>query len=409
MRGRGKIVPRTALAATLALAPAVVPPAQAQSPNNWSLPTPEASRSGSAAQGPVDTQNPVVRPTGPEETPSPAPSPPPSAPPAPPAPVPTIDAPPPPPITRETPRAAPSSSVRTAPAESPAGAPGSPVPAISAAPSQAPAASEAPAAAQASAPVANKGWPLWWWALPAVLLTLAAAWLVARRRRPVAEEPWEEEPLEAPPEPVTRTPDAADPAPAPVRTPAPAFATAPAGAQEPARASGLLEFQPIAMRLSLVYATLQYRLLLTSQTDIPEGRLLGDMISAHGSLPQAAQLEPPPEALPLLQTITPMAAGQVLDLKGELRLPLTAVRPVRQGDAAFMVPLVRLALLGNERATPHLELGCVFTIGVPGSGPALAPLRLDTGPRDFTTLSAREIEAARRTVLLPLDPARAAG
>lgn len=163
------------------------------------------------------------------------------------------------------------------------------------------------------------------------------------------------------------------------------------------------------MRLSLVYATLQFRLLLRTQTEIPAGKLLGDMISAHGSLPQSMQLAPPPEALGVLQPIPPLAPGQTLDVKGELRLPLNAIRPLQQGAASFMVPLVRLALLGDEGTSPHLELGCVFTVGIPGSGPALAPLRLDTGPRDFATLAAREIETARRTALLALDPARAAG
>jgi len=195
----------------------------------------------------------------------------------------------------------------------------------------------------------------------------------------------------------------------------PASAATPANAN---RARGQIDFQPVAMRLSLVYATLQFRMMLTAGTEFPPGRVFGDMISAHGSLPQSHQLFPAVEKLALMHTFSRLSPGQTLEVKGEIRLPLNAIRPVQQGGASFMVPLVRVALLGdNEPGLPHLELGCAFTIGLLTGGPALAPLRLDTGPRDFTGLSGREIEAARRTSLIAadisadrgLDPARAAG
>ncbi|MCJ2178965.1 hypothetical protein [Novosphingobium album (ex Hu et al. 2023)] len=169
-------------------------------------------------------------------------------------------------------------------------------------------------------------------------------------------------------------------------------------------------FEPGAMRLSLVYATLQFRLVLTARTDIPSGQLLADMISAHASMPRDQQLAPPPETLGVVQAFPRMTPGQVLEIKGELQVPLAAVRPLQRNGASFMVPLVRLALVGEDDPTlPHLELGFVFTVGLAGEGPALAPLRLDAGPRQITGLAGREIEPARRTVLLALDPARATG
>lgn len=207
-----------------------------------------------------------------------------------------------------------------------------------------------------------------------------------------------------------RSPPVIESPPAPPVLPEPVIHYTTHPAQELARARVSIAFRPLAMRLSLVYATLQFRLQLTAQTAIPEGRLLGDMISAHGSLSQAAQLSPPLEVLATLNPIPAMAPGQTYEIAGELRLALNAVRPVRQGNASFMAPLVRLTLLGNGAATePHLELGYVFTIGIPGDGAGMTLLRLDTGPRDFANLSAREIETARRTTLLPLDHIRAAG
>lgn len=400
MRGKSKTVSRAVPIAAVAALHVLAPKASAQSAGGWSLPPAPTSSSAPAAQGPVDAQNPLVHPESPDAARSASPTPP------------TINAPPPPPASvvprpAATPRpvaSAPPTPARPTPAPQalPAtAAAGQPTPAPTIAPP-----AETPAAVPA-APVSggDTGWPLWWWAIPATFAAAAIGFLLRRRHGTPAEQPWEEpryEPVETvPPEP------GEEKARAPL--PGPAFTPAPVKSPEPLHARAHVEFHPETIRLSLVYATLQYHLLLTARTDIPAGKLLGDMISAHGSLPQAMQLEPPPEALGVLRAIPPMSPGQVLEVKGDLRLPLNAIRPVQRGGASFMVPLVRLALLGNEAAAPHLELGCVFTIGVPGGGPALAPLRLDTGPREFTSLAAREIDAARRGVLLALDPARAAG
>ncbi|MCJ2186799.1 superantigen-like protein SSL4 [Novosphingobium beihaiensis] len=384
-----------ARAAAALIAALCAAPALPQSLSGWSLPTPEPSGTPPAAQGPVDTQNPVVRPAAPETAPSTPPSPEAASPK--PAPRPSDTPVPKSAPTASTPaQAAPESSPRHPAAPAPAAtAPASALPAATATPEahSAPAAPEPPPVAS---PAPEGEWPLWWWALPAALAVLAAGLLLLRRRS-----------QNAPPEGTALADTPAAPRPAP---PPPAFAPAPSPPAERPRASGDLMFEPQTMRLSLVYATLQFRLVLTAKTAIPPGKLLADMISAHTSLPQAMQLAPPPEALGTVHSFPRMSPGEVLDLKGELQLPLAAVRPLQRGKAAFLVPLVRLALLGeNDPALPRLELGFAFTVGLPGEGPSLAPLRLDTGPRDFTGLDAREIETARRTVLLALDPDRAAG
>lgn len=404
------MVTLAALAMPVAASPAL---AQSQSLKDWSLPAPDPSQTAPAAQGPVDPQHPVLRPVAPDiQASAPAP--------ASPTPAPLINAPPPPPAATH---AAPGAASRPHPAV-PHSLPPAPVAGNSAPapqPSPEPQAETQPAAPSANAPTIageNTQWPAWWWAIPAAPAALALAFLLMRRRSASATE--EEAGIEEKPEqielPVEPAPEPAPPVresiPPPI--PAPAFARAraaePAPSSQAIRARGEIAFEPVAMRLSLVYATLQFRVRLTAQTEIPAGRLLADMISAHGSLPQSMQLAPPPEALGAIQAIAPLAPGQVQEMKGELQLPLNAIRPVHHDGASFMVPLVRLALLGSgDPALPHLEIGCVFTVGIPGAGPALAPLRLDTGPREFTSLAAREIETARRTVLLGLDPARAAG
>ena len=384
--------------------------AQAQPLQDWSLPPAPAS-SAPSAQGPVDPQNPVVSPTRAPATP---------------APVPVIDAPPPPPLARTPPE-------RPAPARQPAR---TPAPSAAASPPASPPAPQAPARPAADAPIAEEqapdaiandepaeptptppplrepsSWRAWWWVAAVALLgVLALGWLLARRRRRMAEP----EPVAEAPEPPAAAPPAPPPA-LPAAAPAPGITAqaSPPSNEAPteiARASGTLDFAPVSLRISLVYATLRFRLTVTAGTVFPAGRMLAGMISAHGSLPRDEQLAPPPEALASVGNTPPLQPGQALEIEGDLQLPLASVRPLQEGGAAFLVPLVRLAWLGdNEPGLPHLELGCAFTVGLPREGAALAPLRLDTGPRDFTGLATREIEAARRTALLPLDPARAAG
>lgn len=149
------------------------------------------------------------------------------------------------------------------------------------------------------------------------------------------------------------------------------------------------------MRLSLVYATLQYRLTITASQDLPAGHLVGDMIGAHGSIAPEDQLAPAVEALTPLKPMPALAAGESTTLTGEIQLPLSAIRPVRQANASLFVPLVRICVLAGDVA-----LRRVFTVGQTG-GEALAPLRLDTGPREHRELGAREVEAARAYPVRP--------
>jgi hypothetical protein len=176
---------------------------------------------------------------------------------------------------------------------------------------------------------------------------------------------------------------------------------------EPALAASsvTLSFEPIGLRLSLVYATLQYRLTITAGDDLCAAKLLGDMIGAHASIPAEQQLAPALAALNQLKAVPPIAAGDTVALKGELQLPLSHIRPLQQGGASFFVPLVRLSLVNEDG---DLTLRRVFTVGIDGGAAALSPLRLDTGPQEHRQLASREVEAARAYPFQP-DQRRAAG
>ena len=264
---------------------------------------------------------------------------------------------------------------------------------------------------------------MWWWALPAGLLALLllGGFALARRKdegRKVAPQP---APRPAP-RPTPRP--AAAPTPSPDVTPPaanPAPVPAPAPASSRPQAHGEIAFEAVSLRLSLVYASLRFRFSLRALTEIPPANLHADLTSAHGSASREEQLAPALESLPVIAAIPRLAEGEDIVHEGELQLPLSAIRAVNEGNARFFVPLVRLALvadMGHPEARtdqPELGLGLVFTVGQPGRAgaeaptSALAPIRIDTGPRDMAVLDVREIAAGRRKHLLPLDFAGAPG
>lgn len=409
MRGTNSIIARAAI--STALAAILAGPVGAQSSGTtWSLPEPTATPS-SRAQGPVDAQNPILRPRN-----------------AAPEPVPTIAAPPPqvqpsaqPP--RVQPTAQPSATPRPTPTRTPnpAASPSAPEPRASATPEPqgtpsasapvapeplptpipAPSAVETPTTALAPAPLvpaAQEGLPIWVWAIPAVLAVLGALAFFLRRKRPAEEaEDWPE------------VQEVAEPAAPPVPKPAPVLQPEFASPSVPPPAAAPeavdIAFEPVGLRLSLVFATLQYRVTLTAGTDLPAGHLIGDMIGAHGSLTSEQQLAPPLETLTPLKPVPALAAGESVTLTGEVQLPLSAIRPLQRTNASFFVPLLRVGVVFAETVAPVRR---VFTLGIAG-GPALAPLRLDTGPMEHRDLGAREVAEARAYPVLPDDRRRAAG
>ncbi len=403
MRGHYKIlIPTIVSAAVLPLA------AHAQSLSDWSLPEPEKTASPTV-QGPVDAQNPSVRPAQPQAGPTAQPS----ASTAP-TPVPIITPPPPQANATSAPTSRPTAGAATAPTRteqarapetaSPAPTASPTVTATAAASSPEPVASEmpeqaspAPETVEAPAAPDEATWSPWWWALPIAIVALVLLVFLRRRRT-------------APPEQVSARVAASPqpkPAPAPLPTPEAEPVPAPRPAASPEPVSVTLE--PVMMRLSLFYATLQYRLTVTSSERRAALNISGDLSSAHASLSRDDQLAPAPESLAQLHTLPELAPNEPLELKGEVQLPLGAIRALRRGGGAFFVPLVRFCLIGEDGTA----LRRVFTLGIPGSSAGLAPLRIDAGPRNFEPLAAREIEAARELPLnigsLPLDPKRAAG
>lgn len=365
--------------------------AAAQSASDFRL---QPGSSAPRAQGPVDPDNPAPAPS------VAAPAPVASAP----LPVPTIT--PPPPDQKPVARATAGSAPRPTATSGPAPAPVAPRPAATAVPepAQGPVAAapvsgitesaaipvpmaSAPAAA---VPAGGEGGAGWWWLVPVVLAGAGGIWAWRRRRHE------DEVPQIVPPRAVrdgaAREGDAA-PEPAPetgnLLEPSAPLATAPAGTS----ALLLLLLAPERLSVSLVTVTLHYRLIVTN----PAAHALGpvaiaaDMIGAHASLSAESQLGQDGAGLELRHELPALAPGESAEVRGELRLPLAEITPIRAGAATLLVPLVRL-----RAEADGLSLTQAVVVGetplVPGA--PLRPFRLDTGPRIFGAVSQREIALA---------------
>jgi hypothetical protein len=203
--------------------------------------------------------------------------------------------------------------------------------------------------------------------VPLLLAAFGFAVRSARRRagRPVrADAPPIERPRLKPAEPV--------PPPAPV----------PVAPIEPLQVS----LEPLRLSLTLMNATLAYRLELANRgASALTGVTIGaDMISAHASLSREEQLSGPRpgNGAPPLR-IERLEPGESRVVDGEFRLPFRQIVPIRQGDAALLLPLARFRVEA-EGAGPVVR---TFVVGQPGQGSGLQPFRLDQGPRVFPRLA----------------------
>jgi hypothetical protein len=183
----------------------------------------------------------------------------------------------------------------------------------------------------------------------------------------------------------------ADPLP-PTPIPTPTFAGAAAHTKV-----GPLEFSLAARRLSatLMNTVLSYDIVVTNNGDDPIGPIYigGDMISAHASLPSRAQLEMLGQSIEPLHSLPALAPGESKTLNGDLRLALSAITPIRNGNASLFVPLARFRVEALRKGAPPLVLNHTSVIGEsqPAPGAALKPFRLDLGPRNYSDISQREL------------------
>ena len=119
----------------------------------------------------------------------------------------------------------------------------------------------------------------------------------------------------------------------------------------------------------------------------------GDMIGAHASLPSRSQLELSGNSIAPLHTIAALAPGESILLKGEFKLALTAITPIRNGNAALFIPLARFRVEALSKSSVPFVVSRTFVVGEDQDRPgaALKPFRLDLGPRLYSQIGQREL------------------
>lgn len=194
-------------------------------------------------------------------------------------------------------------------------------------------------------------------------------------------------------------PDAALDLTTPLVTPEPQPKPMPAPAPRPALG---VYVNPLVVALSarrlsatLMNAVLNYELVISNKGREAIGPITvgGDMIGAHASLPESAQLELNGQEIMPLHRLTKLEPGESMTLTGEFKLPLAAITPIRSGKASLFIPLARFRVEAARAGAPPLVANSAFVIGEDQDQPgaALKPFRLDLGPRLYSRIGQREL------------------
>ncbi|MBY8337373.1 hypothetical protein KYN89_09945 [Alteriqipengyuania sp. NZ-12B] len=152
-----------------------------------------------------------------------------------------------------------------------------------------------------------------------------------------------------------------------------------------------IEAHATTLSRSVVNATVAYRLTIVNRGRAPisQVRIAGDLTTAHGRVPTSQQVADPDHSYPELHTIDHLDPGERAVIRGELRLPLSEVRALQQGQVPVFVPLMRLTVrTAEQKPSAH-----TFVIGNKPAGSAArpAPFRLDEGPRTYSQLTTRAL------------------
>ena len=235
-------------------------------------------------------------------------------------------------------------------------------------------------------PAENGGGSYWPWLVGvAFLLAALSIWLWRRRQPPTPLLEFIPPVVPAPAPPQARTPELAPSTRQPL--PTPQLAVVPQGLG--------LTLQAKRMSASLMATTLSYALTLTnnSRETLSALAVEGDMIAAHASLPPEQQIASDGQRLELRHALVTLGPGESARFTGDFRLLLSALNPIRAGDAAFFVPLARLRVEASTAAGKPLVLVQTYVVGETGETPGagLRPFRLDLGPRTYSKIGQRAV------------------
>jgi len=203
------------------------------------------------------------------------------------------------------------------------------------------------------------------------------------------------------PAPVKRSPAATNPGPVQAATPAATVADPSKVAPLPsppkpaavAFDNGPLHvaFEVRDITATLMTVTLNYRITVSNRGRETLTELLvgGVMEAARGDVAIERQLEPPLGKLPAAHNSKNLEPGAVIELTGEFRVPLAQLNPIRRGEQALFVPIVRLRAAAASDGNDPVIAQQSTLLGRADQGPELVPIRLDQGPRVYRHIGQR--------------------
>ncbi|MEM8918399.1 MAG: hypothetical protein AAGE37_06010 [Pseudomonadota bacterium] len=240
----------------------------------------------------------------------------------------------------------------------------------------------------------------------ALILACAIVWLIWRRRKQaradsverfLPTEPVKPEPGSTIPQPELGSlldPLSDSPKPEPKPEPQAEPKAQPVvrnfGSARPQRWGHLkIDFVAESASSTLINALVSYRVILTNEGG---DRLSGLEIS--GAMAQAEKDVADSDlglAQAPLHELPELDAGQSVTLQGELRLPLTAIRPISFQSQALFIPLARFAVEYLDGDGEKQRQVAAFVVGREYDPPRqkMAPFRLDQGPGSFSPVGQR--------------------
>ena len=160
---------------------------------------------------------------------------------------------------------------------------------------------------------------------------------------------------------------------------------------DPGPAALTLDARPIKLTRSVMNAVLEVEITVTNNGPgaIQDLQVGAEMVSAHNSLALEEQLAGPDRPIPAVQTIARITPGSSRAVTAAVRLPVSALAPIRQGKGHVFVPLLQLKCSGDTVPSRVRN----FVVGQPNPGSSrLQPFRLDEPPRSYQPLGARALD-----------------
>lgn len=160
----------------------------------------------------------------------------------------------------------------------------------------------------------------------------------------------------------------------------------------------LLDYTTLGIDVTLVNAVARYHLGVTNMSDLSVSN-----IALHGAIVQARKGMPPTidpmrgdAILPHLQKIADIEPGSTQRCEGQIRLPLGQIEPIAMQGRMLFVPLVHIWIGYDGPDGTRYAVTQSFVLGEESNppGPRVGPLRLDLGPRRFTSIGQRPLQPA---------------